>query len=357
MQIKVYAFGALCNREELIPFTRKHSVCRVYKHDIIEPDADTYQVLLLPYPLCNLDSIMEFKSKGSFDVFAFVSPKHATEDLDKLLETFDDINRNPGVLQQDQIKTLISFHILLYEAPSKQVKPAKYELTLEKTHYAPANGVTSQPINISPLSYALVMARESCNFPKNICGIFDLKISLFCRGIILSNGVQVDPGYRGVLLSQLFNSNARKESLKYGDVFASIMFFSLSSKSLTGYSGAYLNSKKFDEYLPAEPRTGEFSVEHIEAHQKSILSLTGKVEKLESNVWNRISLWLGIVALLIALLVGSPIASHFLRLESIEARFVKIETLINHKNRLQPELKKRLDSIEAQLNKKTEPVK
>jgi hypothetical protein len=86
--------------------------------------------------------------------------------------------------------------------------------------------------------------------PASIAGRFDLTVSMFCKGLILSNGPQVDPGFKGNLFCLLFNTSNEKIELKKGTHYATIEFHKLIEESKNPYSGRYQEKEKIMEYLP-----------------------------------------------------------------------------------------------------------
>jgi len=101
----------------------------------------------------------------------------------------------------------------------------------------------SPTFEIPPYSYAIVSAREEAWLPTFLSGRFDIKISLFLQGIILSNGPQVDPGYRGPLFCMLFNGSSDSRTLAMDTHFATIEFSTI-SRITQPYSDKYqLNSR------------------------------------------------------------------------------------------------------------------
>jgi len=73
---------------------------------------------------------------------------------------------------------------------------------------------------------------------------------MFCKGLILSNGPQVDPGFKGILFCLLFNTSNEKIELKKGAHYATIEFHKLIEPSQNPYIGKYQEKEKIMEYLP-----------------------------------------------------------------------------------------------------------
>jgi len=126
---------------------------------------------------------------------------------------------------------MIECRMLLENADPNNSTGAAYDLSIGDEYYYGGNIKTltdNEPfILIEPYDYAIVTSKETTNFPKDITGRFDLSVSLFCQGIILSNGPQVDPGFKGRLFCLLFNTSNALVFLKRGQHYATLEFHKL----------------------------------------------------------------------------------------------------------------------------------
>ena len=336
-------------------YIKQYKCAQIETFTEVSQEDGVYKVLLITYTKENgLEKIDHFASKKSFDVFAFVSHLISKKDLEELRETLYDIITHPGVLEKRQIDTLLKFHILLYGLDSPNAKPAKCDLTLSREYFAPLHGNELQKafgkgIAIPPLGFLLVMANEYCNFPRNICGIFDLRVSIFCQGIILANGVQVDPGYRGVLLSLLFNSSSTPQSVTVDSSFSSLMFFTLSSRGAI-YEGDHLNSSSIADYLPKMIPQG-FSYDDFTKHGEDIKSIYNdlashktKIDKIEGMGLTKATVLIAAIAILCTLFAGSPIVYNWARIDEVKDTYNKIKPLEKYHDDIEY-LKGRVDEL------------
>ena len=110
-------------------------------------------------------------------------------------------------------------------------------------------------LTIEPYDYAIVSCMEIACIPRDVIGKFGLSVGLFCRGIILSNGPQIDPGFRGTLFCLLFNTSNQSVHLKRGQHYATIEFNKLIEPALP-YNGAYQGKRKIIDYIPANALYG-----------------------------------------------------------------------------------------------------
>ncbi|MCB6543213.1 hypothetical protein KM92DES2_12250 [uncultured Desulfovibrio sp.] len=355
MNVSLYFSNELSTNSNATAFMADGSAYVLKDTDLVESTSE-YRVLILNFLSEKLQNVTDYRSSKQFDAFAFMDESITQNDLIALSNVFEEIILRPGVLQKRQIQILLKFHILLYNPSIRNIKPAKYQLEISNEYYLPTNSggetISSNNIPINPLSFVIVKAVEICNFPKNICGIFDLRVSLFCQGIILSNGVQVDPGYRGVLLSLLFNSSSSVRYLKSKENFSHLMFLATSICKGDAYDGPYMDSTEIPAYMPPLTPSGfsyeEFKkslthvsnldskVDHISEDIKPILSANfeTRIASLETNLLPKVTLIIAsaisILALIVTIMVGSPIASHFFRLESIDKKFDLIEQSIEN---------------------------
>ncbi len=161
---------------------------------------------------------------------------------------------NRGVLHKEAIISLLNAGTLLKNADLNNVQPASYDLQLSDKIWCKGRWITLSKDNptaiIPPYSYIIVKALEEAKIPKFITGRYDVKVSLFLQGIILSNGPQVDPGYPGVLLCLLFNASDRDVGINRGEHFATIEFFT-TSKVTEGYSGRHKDKKEVADFMEA----------------------------------------------------------------------------------------------------------
>lgn len=326
----VFYFANEFSQNEVVLGAQTSVECQfVHRNDDVRCEQGVYKVLVLPYERVTLEDVTKYRSSDYFDAFAFMSESRNSHDIIELHSVLIEMLESPGVLQRDQISKLMKFHMLIYGASEKGVKPAKFELTLSSESHSPAvGGLSSSEICIQPLSYVLVMAQERCNFPKNVCGIFDLKVNLFCRGIILSNGVQVDPGYRGVLLSLLFNAGATDQTLMPGEVFSAIMFFVMSKTAERGYDGGYMDSKSIGQYLQSAPQGG-FSYKAFLDNVSDVADCKKRIVKIEENKFVWVSWTVTMLSVLIAIAVGSPFAGYLFKISELDSRFARIETKLD----------------------------
>jgi deoxycytidine triphosphate deaminase len=175
------------------------------------------------------------------------------DEVTQLISNLWDYKNTGGMLPQKMIELMIKHGMLLDNASVDNVQGASYDLVLGDQYFQKGEIKTLNErkpfIIMNPGDYVLVSAKEIANFPKDIAGRFDITVSLFCKGVILSNGPQVDPGFYGGLFCLLFNTSNDEVQLKKGEHFATIEFIKLIAPTAS-YSGKYQGKKELGDYLP-----------------------------------------------------------------------------------------------------------
>lgn len=203
-----------------------------------------------------------------------------------------------GVLPGRVIQMMIDCDMLLERAIIKNVSGASYDLSLGDEYYY--NGrirqlSESSPIlMIEPYDYAIITSHEEASLPRDVCARFDLAVSLFCQGIILSSGPQIDPGFRGPAFCLLFNTSSKPVWLKRRQHYATIEFHKLIEPTFT-YQGPYKVQRLLD-YLPANTSQGA-----INELKKELERVRIESQRLQQFTLAFLSLILAIIAILFAL--------------------------------------------------------
>lgn len=241
-----------------------------------------YSLLILNLETHNLYSELRFRSELKFDAVGYYNKHyHRPEDIECACAALISTVKSPGVLSHDQIKSLMKIGILIYDGDYKRIESASYDLLLDKEHLKSGIKIDIQDtISIEPLDYVVVCAKESVNMPKNICGTFDLAVTMFCRGIILSNGPQVDPGYAGRLLCLLFNTSAKEFVMQQSQdfKFSTIQFQALSGISSKAYDGTFQRKRSVRDYI------GKYADESISDRILSITAMQDENTKIRNEI-------------------------------------------------------------------------
>ena len=204
-----------------------------------------------------------------------------------------------GILPEKLIKLMINCGVLLENAETANATGAAYDLVLGDEYYH--NGKVAvlnekdSFIKMKPGDYALVGSKEIANFPKDIAARFGLSVSLFFQGIILSNGPQIDPGFRGRLFCLLFNTSSAEVQLKRGQHYATMEFMKLLEPT-TPYKGGHQDKNQISDYLPRD------------IPSSAIGELRKDVESLKTEKWviKILPLTISLLAIAITLVMALP---------------------------------------------------
>lgn len=206
-----------------------------------------------------------------------------------------------GVLVKQQIDPLVKAGCLVTGGDIENVKTASYDLRIGNEILCQGKYIElteAEPtFSIPPYSYAIVSALEHANFPPFIIGRFDLKVSYFFEGIVLSNGPQVDPGYKGALFCMLYNGSDRPKVLTVGKHFATIDF-TTTTLLTKGYRQKYQLKQKMHQFITevSVANRGGLVVEMVD---EKVGAVASQVKKIQNNFW-------AIAAAVIALVVVVP---------------------------------------------------
>jgi guanylate kinase/deoxycytidine triphosphate deaminase len=210
-----------------------------------------------------------------------------------LIKWLWDNNNHGGGLPQKIIKQMLECGMLLEQYTDTSIKGASYDLLLGEEYYYGGRikkFTNSNPfITIEPYDYAIVSCKEIACIPRDITAKFGVSIGLFCQGIILSNGPQVDPGFHGTLFCLLFNTSNRAIHLKRGQHYATIEFNKLIEPT-SPYTGKYQDKVNIIDYIPTN------------ALQGAINELKKEIENLKKESHLMQNVYLVVVGLMFALL-------------------------------------------------------
>ncbi len=202
-----------------------------------------------------------------------------------------------GIVGRNWLEPLISAEALLDGAKKSQIEPASYDLRLGDEVWCQGSRhllTAEKPFfKIPPYSYAIVKAEEIAQIPCFMAGRFDITVSLFFKGVLLSNGPQVDPGYHGALFCTLFNGRDVHTDLKMGEHFATLEFCVLGTR-VDEYAGQHQNKNDLNAFLEAETGAGPGG------------NIVGRIEELEKVSWKRWALSIGGIAALVVAIVAPP---------------------------------------------------
>ncbi len=202
-----------------------------------------------------------------------------------------------GVLPGPLIARLLACGTLLENAEPSKVEGASYDLRLGDEYFYGGQIhrlSDEEPIlTLEPYDYAIVTSHEVADLPREVSGRFDLTVGLFCQGVILSNGPQVDPGFRGPLFCLLFNTSSSPILLKRRQHYATIEFHKV-LWATAGYTGHY-QAKTLIDYLPTNAARGA-----INELKRELEEVRKESKGLQGTTWAILSLVLAMIAVFVS---------------------------------------------------------
>jgi deoxycytidine triphosphate deaminase len=228
----------------------------------------------------------------------YVIENHDLNTSVSLLTWLWDNSHNGGILSDRIIRLMFGCRMLLDNVRDENISGASYDLSLGDEYFY--GGSIHQlsdrdPILlIEPYDYAIVTSDESSNLPNDVCARFDLSVSLFCQGIILSNGPQIDPGFKGPLFCLLFNTSSSPVLLKRRQHYATLEFHKMMEPTYS-YRGQY-QAKSLLHYLPSNAARGA-----INELKKELEQVRKESQQLQNTTWAILALILALVAVWLTL--------------------------------------------------------
>lgn len=213
------------------------------------------------------------------------------KDTISLIEMLWMFRESGGILHKDLLQCGIKSDLFLQNAKPEYTSAAAYDLHLGDEYYyaGEVKHITEKNpfFIIEPYDYAIVTSREFANLPRNVAARFSLTVGLFTQGIILSNGTQIDPGFRGKLFCLLFNTSNKPVVLKQGQKYATMEFNKLIMHT-EAYEGKYQDQNLIIQYLPPNVMQGAVS------------DLKKELDELKNDTKSLHSYFMGVIALILA---------------------------------------------------------
>jgi deoxycytidine triphosphate deaminase len=123
--------------------------------------------------------------------------------------------------------------IVMQNYSEDQVQPSSYDMRIGDRAILSGNEKEidikkEKGIIIRPGCFAIITTYENIRMPNDITGHIGVKSYYTRKGLILLAGLQIDPGFSGVLVLGMYNASPRKLTLDYLTPFCTIEFHKLS---------------------------------------------------------------------------------------------------------------------------------
>ena len=99
-------------------------------------------------------------------------------------------------------------------------------------------------ISLKAGEFALVTTRENVTLANNIVGHIGLKSYYVRKGVVVLAGLQIDPGFSGVLVLGVYNASSRSISLDYLNSICTVEFHRLTKSVEVPFSRQDLRAQK-----------------------------------------------------------------------------------------------------------------
>lgn len=270
------------------------------KHDItptLEFNNQFYRIKLLLLD----DTISKFDRKSLINLYDYtlvINEKNINE-LKKIIILLYELLDKSGILSDDVLRLMTKFGMIFEDYDENNIQGCSYDIRLGSQYYKEKKvkelTKMSNILTVDPYDYVIVLSHEHICLPKNITMTFDLKVQLFCQGIILSNGPCVDPGFRGKLLCLLFNISNQSVNIKWKNHYITAVV-SKTIRSCTPYEGKYQDKQDVSDYLPTMSLVG--AIKHL---QDEVVRLKNETKNMQALFFALLSFFLAVVTLIIAL--------------------------------------------------------
>lgn len=132
------------------------------------------------------------------------------------------------IMVDSQIREAIERGTIVLEPfEETSLQPASYDMRLGKK--AIVTGVEEQidlekrgSLTIKAGDFALLTTLESIELPTNIAGNIGVKSYYTRKGMVVLAGLQIDPGFEGVLVIGVYNASPRSLTIDYASPFCTI---------------------------------------------------------------------------------------------------------------------------------------
>jgi deoxycytidine triphosphate deaminase len=131
-----------------------------------------------------------------------------------------------AVLLSDQIHFLADEIGLIDPFDDKYLRPAAYDLRVGDVYYVDdrPRDLKEESIEIPPNGLVYIRTKEKFNVPYYLVARYSLRVHQVCRGLLIDNGLHIDPGYCGYIWIPVHNFTTQPRILAPGQEFISVEF-------------------------------------------------------------------------------------------------------------------------------------
>ena len=116
-----------------------------------------------------------------------------------------------AVLLSDHIQFLANEVVLVYPFEEKYLRPAAYDVRVGNSYYVNdvRKDLNDEWIEIPPNGLVYVRTKERFNIPYYLIARYRLRVHQVYRGLLIDNGLHIDPGYCGYIWIRYITSPLR----------------------------------------------------------------------------------------------------------------------------------------------------
>jgi deoxycytidine triphosphate deaminase len=131
-----------------------------------------------------------------------------------------------AVLLSDQIHFLADEIGLVDPFEEKYLRPAAYDLRVGNSYYVDdvRKDLTDESIEIPANGLVYIRIKEKFNIPYYLIARYSLRVHQVYRGLLIDNGLHIDPGYCGYIWIPVHNLTTQTRILPQGQEFISVEF-------------------------------------------------------------------------------------------------------------------------------------
>ena len=139
---------------------------------------------------------------------------------------------------KESMSAPVGLRIRNFAEPSLQ--PASYDMhigskLLVSSSESEIDLSTRVSATLPPGVFALVTTHENVQLPEDIAGHIGVKSYYTRKGLVMLTGLQIDPGFEGVLVVGLYNASPRSLTLEYLAPFCTVEFLRLARPVQTSF--------------------------------------------------------------------------------------------------------------------------
>ncbi len=217
-------------------------------------------------------------------------------------------NEPPGLLLSDQIAYYAKNCDMISPYRVEDLRPSYYTLHVGDEYWVGREQFkikSGERMTIPKNGFVYIRVKEIFNIPFYIVARYSLCVKQVYRGLMLDNGLQIDPGYRGNINVPVYNFTDDEKHFKSGDPLLAMEFsrttqFNLQDINLEGKSLDDIYEKIFKgiEGYPLKTfkkikgdRPVSSYFEPSEDNRSSVLALRGQVDNFKNDTTKDINLY------------------------------------------------------------------